>query len=387
MPHHSSAAKDDLNPVSALDVKLWIRQQALALGFADCGFISVTHPLFAKQMAKLRSWLDQGFEGQLQFLHNNHELREHPEKLVDGAKTIISVRMDYLTAPIKPRSVEDNLYPNQAIIARYARGRDYHKTMRGRLKQLACIIEAKLSEWQSLNIGADNAFIFRPFSDSAPIFERAIADAAGLGWTGKHTLLLNQSAGSFFVLGELFISLDLPEDSPKAPHCGSCKACIDICPTQAIVAPYKVDAKACISYLTIEHDGIIDVKYRRAIGNRIFGCDDCQLICPWNRYAKLTPVEDFLPRNRLDNSSLLELWKWSEASFLKNTQGSPLRRTGFVNFLRNIAIGLGNAPPSLDIISALQSKKNVHNDMLDDHIDWAMNEQYQKLTQILVQNL
>jgi len=361
------------------DVKQWIKAQALALGFADCGFLSVHHPLFTQQIEQLQQWLSKGYEGQLQFMHNNHHLRAHPEELVVGAKTIISVRMDYLTQAPTPRAVTDNDHPNQGIIARYARGRDYHKTMRSRLKQLALNIEAMLPEWQHLDIGAEKEFIFRPFSDSAPIFERPIADAVGLGWTGKHTLLINKQAGSFFVLGELFLSLELPDDEPVKEHCGSCSACIDICPTQAIVAPYELNASACISYLTIEHDGIIDTKYRRAIGNRVFGCDDCQLICPWNRYANLTTVEDFAPRHGLDNSSLLELWQWQEADFLKNTQGSPLRRTGYINFLRNIAIGLGNANASLEVVEQLKSKLTLHNAMLDEHIEWALNEQYKKL--------
>ena len=361
------------------DVKQWIKMQAQTLGFADCGFLSVHHPLFAKQVEQLQKWLDKSYEGQLQFMHNNHHLRAHPEQLVDGAKTIISVRMDYLTQAPTPRAVKDNDHPNQGIIARYARGRDYHKTMRSRLKQLALNIEAMLPEWQHLDIGSDKEFVFRPFSDSAPIFERPIADAAGLGWTGKHTLLINKQAGSFFVLGELFLSLELPDDQPVKEHCGSCSACIDVCPTQAIVAPYELNASACISYLTIEHDGIIDTKYRRAIGNRVFGCDDCQLICPWNRYANLTTVEDFAPRHGLDNSSLLELWQWQEADFLKNTQGSPLRRTGYINFLRNIAIGLGNANASLDVVEQLKSKLTIHSAMLDEHIEWALNEQQKKL--------
>lgn len=368
------------------DIKQWIKAQAQALGFADCGFLSVQHPLFTQQLEQLQLWLAKGYEGQLQFMHNNHQLRAHPEQLVAGAKTIISVRMDYLTQAPTPRSIEDNDRPNHGIIARYARGRDYHKTMRSRLKQLALKIEAMLPEWQQLSIGADigakNDFIFRPFSDSAPIFERPIADAAGLGWTGKHTLLLNKQAGSFFVLGELFISLELPDDQPVEPHCGSCSACIDICPTQAIIAPHELNAAACISYLTIEHDGIIDVKYRRAIGNRVFGCDDCQLICPWNRYAKLTSVADFEPRHKLDSSSLLELWQWTEADFLKHTEGSPLRRTGYVNFLRNIAIGLGNANGSYLNIEQLKSKLSVHGDMLDEHINWAVEEQEIKLAAI-----
>lgn len=379
---HGPKNKIDINNTSVftttMDVKQWITTQAQALGFADCGFLSVNHPLFAQQMQQLQLWLDKGYEGQLQFMHNNHHLRANPAELVEGAKTIISVRMDYLTQAPTPRAVTDNDLPNQGIIARYARGRDYHKTMRGRLKQLALKIESMLPEWQHLNIGSEQDFVFRPFSDSAPIFERPIADAAGLGWTGKHTLLINKQAGSFFVLGELFISLELPDDAPVTEHCGSCSACIDICPTQAIIAPYELNASACISYLTIEHDGPIDLKYRRAIGNRVFGCDDCQLICPWNRYANITPVEDFTPRNNLDKSSLLDLWQWQEADFMKNTQGSPLRRTGYVNFLRNIAIGLGNAPASQEVIEQLQSKLGVHSEMLDEHINWALSEQAEK---------
>ena len=382
-PNHKSANKIAVNntPVfaGAEDVKQWIKEQAQILGFADCGFLSVHHPLFAQQMVQLQQWLDKGYEGQLQFMHHNHHLRAHPEQLVEGAKTIVSVRMDYLTQTPRPRTVSDNDQPNQGIIARYARGRDYHKTMRGRLKQLALKIETMLPEWQHLNIGSEKDFIFRPFSDSAPIFERPIAEAAGLGWTGKHTLLLNKQAGSFFVLGELFISLELPDDKPVKAHCGSCSACIDICPTQAIVAPHELNASACISYLTIEHDGIIDLKYRRAIGNRIFGCDDCQLICPWNRYANITPVEDFAARHNLDNSSLLELWQWQESEFMKKTEGSPIRRTGYVNFLRNIAIALGNANGSEETIVHLRSRLGKHNDVLDEHIIWAIAEQSEKL--------
>ena len=365
---------------TADDVKLWIKAQAQALGFGDCGFLSVHHPLFAQQMEQLQRWLAKGYEGQLQFMHQNHELRAHPDQLVAGAKTIISVRMDYLSQAPKSRTVEDNDRPNHGIIARYARGRDYHKTMRARLKQLALKIETMLPEWQHLAIGADSDFVFRPFSDSAPIFERPIADAAGLGWTGKHTLLLNKQAGSFFVLGELFMSLELPDDQPIAAHCGSCSACIDICPTQAIVAPHELNAAACISYLTIEHKGSIDIKYRRAIGNRVVGCDDCQLICPWNRYAQLTTVNDFAPRHGLDNSSLLELWQWQEPDFLRYTEGSPLRRTGYLSFLRNIAIGLGNAAGNPEIISQLQAKLGIHGDLLDEHIDWALLEQQAKIS-------
>ena len=367
------------NPFNdAQDVKNWIREQALALGFADCGFIGVDHPVFSQQMQGLRDWLAAGHYGQLNFMELNHDKRANPGLLVKGSRTIISVRMDYLEATPKPRRIEDNHRPNHAIIARYARGRDYHKTMRSRLKQLAQKIETMLPQWQHLDVNADQPFVFRPFSDSAPIFERPLADAAGLGWTGKHTLLLNKQSGSFFVLGELFLSLALPDDSPVTAHCGSCSACIDICPTKAIIGPYKLKADACISYLTIEHDGVIDEKYRRAIGNRVFGCDDCQLICPWNRYAKLSPIDDFLARHNLDDSLLIELWQWSEQIFLDKTQGSPIRRTGYVNFLRNLTIGIGNAPYTADNITALESRLGTLGDVLDEHIRWAITEQLTK---------
>ena len=368
-----------LNPFNdAQDVKDWIREQALALGFADCGFIGVNHPVFAAQMQGLRDWLAAGHYGQLKFMELNHDKRANPGLLVEGSRTILSVRMDYLETAPKPRRIEDNHRPNHAIIARYARGRDYHKTMRSRLKQLAQKIETMLPQWQHLDVNADQPFVFRPFSDSAPIFERPLADAAGLGWTGKHTLLINKQSGSFFVLGELFLSLELPDDKPVTPHCGSCSACIDICPTKAIIGPYKLKADACISYLTIEHDGVIEEKYRKAIGNRVFGCDDCQLICPWNRYANLSPIDDFLARHKLDNSLLIELWQWSEAMFLDKTQGSPLRRTGYVNFLRNLAIGIGNAPYTADNITALESRLGTLGDVLDEHIHWAIAEQQAK---------
>ena len=368
-----------LNPFNdAQDVKDWIREQALALGFADCGFIGVNHPVFAAQMQGLRDWLAAGHYGQLKFMELNHDKRANPGLLVEGSRTILSVRMDYLEVAPKPRRIEDNHRPNHAIIARYARGRDYHKTMRSRLKQLAQKIETMLPQWQHLDVNADQPFVFRPFSDSAPIFERPLADAAGLGWTGKHTLLINKQSGSFFVLGELFLSLELPDDKPVTPHCGSCSACIDICPTKAIIGPYRLKADACISYLTIEHDGVIEEKYRKAIGNRVFGCDDCQLICPWNRYANLSPIDDFLARHNLDNSLLIELWQWSEAMFLDKTQGSPLRRTGYVNFLRNLAIGIGNAPYTADNITALESRLGTLGDVLDEHIHWAIAEQQVK---------
>lgn len=380
--------KSPLSPTptfaTTADVRTWIKDTALSLGFADCGFLSVHHPLFQEQLTALQKWLEQGYEGGLAFMHDNHELRANPDKLVLGAKTIISVRLDYLSvAPDrknKHRTITDDARPNNAIIARYARGRDYHKTMRGQLKKLATAIETMLPHWTHLDINAETPFVFRPFADSAPIFERPIAEHAGLGWTGKHTLLINKNAGSFFVLGELFVSLDLAqrgESTLQKNHCGSCSACIDICPTHAIVAPHTINAGACISYLTIEHKGVIDEKYRRAMGNRIFGCDDCQLICPWNRYANVASLPDFLPRHRLDDLTLLEIWAWDENEFLKKTEGSPIRRTGYLGLLRNVAIALGNSPYDKRTVTQLQTRLGMDM-MLDEHITWAIEEQLSK---------
>ena len=362
------------------NIQHWIKQQALELGFSDCGFLSVHHPLFAQQTKKLQAWLEENLHGSLHFLEENHHLRANPALLVAGAKTIISVRMDYIHTPPKPRTIQDNDRPNHAIIARYARGRDYHKTMRQKLKQLAKRIESELPKWYGLGVGAEDAFVFRPFSDSAPIFERAIAEAVGMGWTGKNTLLIDKKGGSFFNLGELFVSLILCDDNVSIPVknlCGSCSACMEVCPTKAIIAPQKLDAQACISYLTIEHKGTIDTKYRKAIGNRIFGCDDCQLICPWNKFTKISLVADYAPRHGLDDTTLLEVWAWSEDEFLQKTEGSPLRRTGYLHLLRNVAIALGNSQPSIDdkahTLLALQSRLGM-NDMLDEHILWAIDE-------------
>lgn len=375
--HHSSTDRQDGRDF----VKAWIINKALSLGFSDCGFVSVYHPTFKEQTFRLKQWLNHGLHADLAFLEENHHLRANPALLVDGARTIISVRMDYLHEPPKPHIIEDNTRPNHAIIARYARGRDYHKTLRQKLKQLALAITHELPSWHGLGVGAEDGFVFRPFSDSAPIFEKAIAHHAGLGWEGKHTLLINRHGGSFFNLGELFVSLCLADDNASIPVknlCGSCSACMDICPTHAIIAPSTLDAKACIAYLTIEHKGAIDVMYRKAIGNRIFGCDDCQLICPWNKFAKVTSPLDYAPRHGLDNITLRQVWAWSEDEFLIKSEGSALRRTGYIGILRNTAIALGNCHPTDDderrlILASLADRLGI-NAMLDEHILWAIQE-------------
>jgi len=367
MTTSTSSSKIPVDQYDPEQLKAWIKAEALALGFSDC---VIAKPDAQAELPRFKKYLELGYHGDMHFLAENLEKRADPTLLVPGTKSIICVRMNYLVETPKPRYVPDE--PNLAIIARYARGRDYHKVMRGRLKTLASKIREKVGDFES-----------RPFADSAPIFEKSLAENAGMGWTGKHTLLIHKKSGSFFVLGELFTSLDLPFDSPTTKHCGSCTACIDICPTQAIVEPYMLDARKCIAYLTIEYQGIIPEELRQGIGNRVFGCDDCQLICPWNSFAKKATIEDFNPRHDLDQSSLLDLWHWDETTFLANTEGSPLRRTGYQSFMRNIAIGLGNAPFSDEIIVTLQQTREQYDEIVQVHIDWAIQEQNHKSIQHL----
>jgi epoxyqueuosine reductase len=276
---------------------------------------------------------------------------------------VISVRLDYLPPDSTPiQAVLDQ--PETGFISRYALGRDYHKVMRKRLQQLAHRITAAIGD-----------FGYRVFVDSAPVLEKPLAEKAGLGWIGKHTNLINQNAGSWFFLGEIYTDLPLPVDNPSSQsHCGTCQACIDICPTRAIVAPYQLDARRCISYLTIELHGSIPVEFRVQMGNRIYGCDDCQLVCPWNRFAQPSAEADFRSRHPLDAPGLVELFLWNEQQFLNHTEGSAIRRIGYPRWLRNIAVALGNAPRSEAIISALQSRRGI-NDMVDEHIDWALARQ------------
>ncbi|AXY58450.1 tRNA epoxyqueuosine(34) reductase QueG [Acinetobacter chinensis] len=364
MSASTSKPQISLQEIDPHELKVWIKAQALQLGFADC---VIARPDAQAELPRFKEYLKRGYHGDMKFLEENLEKRANPALLVPGTRSIICVRMNYLVETPKPRYVPDE--PNNAIIARYARGRDYHKVMRGRLKTLAGLIKDRTGEFES-----------RPFADSAPVFEKSLAENAGMGWTGKHTLLIHKKSGSFFVLGELFTSLDLPFDEPATAHCGSCTACIDICPTQAIVEPYMLDARKCIAYLTIEYKGIIPEELRRGIGNRVFGCDDCQLICPWNSFAKKASIDDFNPRHDLDRLTLLDLWHWDETTFLNCTEGSPIRRTGYQSFMRNIAIGLGNAPYSQQIIDALQHNRALHDDIVQIHIDWAIAEQLSKRT-------
>jgi len=343
----------------ALQIKQWGRE----LGFQQIG-ITDTH--LPEAEAHLQNWLDKGFHGDMDYMQRHGEKRSRPALLQPGTIRIISARMDYQT---EPAAVIDQALSNpySAYISRYALGRDYHKLMRGRLQKLADKIQAQVG-----------AFGYRAFVDSAPVLEKALAEKAGLGWIGKHSNLINQKAGSWFFLGEIFTDLDLPADTVAEAHCGSCKACLDICPTQAIVGPYQVDARRCVSYLTIELHGSIPEDLRPLIGNRIFGCDDCQIVCPWNRFARLTDEKDFNPRYRLNTQQLLEVFAWDEQEFLLKTQGSAIRRIGHQRWLRNIAVALGNAPASQNIIAALQARLAHASEMLKEHVRWALDKQLGK---------
>jgi len=351
---------DPHNSLLTEKIKLWGQE----LGFQHVGISDID---LSAQEPKMLDWLEKGFHGEMHYMETHGTKRSRPAELLPGTVSIVSVRLDYLPEDAKFASTLEQ--PNQAFISRYALGRDYHKVIRNKLKKLGQMIEKE--------IGVDN-LAFRPFVDSAPVLERPIAEKAGLGWTGKHSLLLNNQAGSWFFLGELFLPIALEQDQAVENECGACVACITTCPTQAIVEPYVVDGRKCISYLTIELKGSIPEQYRKPMGNRIYGCDDCQLICPWNRYAELSTEPDFAPRSQLDSISLLELWQWQEAHFLKMTEGSPIRRIGFECWMRNIAIALGNAPFSLEVVEQLNSKLTLISDMVDEHIHWALEQQKQK---------
>ncbi len=309
---------------------------------------------------RLDRWLELERHGEMHYMQKHGDMRSHPEQLVPGTVRVISARMNYW-----PRASADARAElgdaRRAYVARYAVGRDYHKLMRKRLKAYAESIEQRVGPMG-----------YRVFVDSAPVLERALARNAGLGWIGKHTNLLDRNAGSWFFLGEIFTDVPLPPDAPVTEHCGSCRACIDVCPTGAIVAPYELDARRCISYLTIELKGSIPEALRPAIGNRIFGCDDCQLFCPWNKFAQTASEDDFTPRHGLDSATLVELFGWSEDEWSERTAGSAIRRAGYEGWLRNIAVALGNAPTEPEIVDALRTRANHASAMVREHVEWAL---------------
>jgi len=342
-----------------------LREWARALGFSQIGIADVD---LASAEQGLQDWLAAGFHGGMGFMAARGLLRARPAELVPGTVRVISVRMDYLPRDTLAGWVEHERAaldePGRAVVSVYARGRDYHKVLRARLQTLA--------EQLAVAVGP---FGHRVFTDSAPVLEVELATRAGLGWRGKHTLALSRDAGSMFFLGELFVDLALPLDAPTEAHCGSCRACIDVCPTQAIVAPYRLDARRCISYLTIEHHGPIPVELRPLLGNRIYGCDDCQLACPWNKYAQRATLPDFDTRAPLGSATLLMLWRWDEAEFLRRTEGSAIRRIGHGRWRRNLAVAIGNAlrlRDDAELRSALAAGRDGADDLVSEHIEWAL---------------
>ncbi len=336
----------------AARIRHWGRELGFdAIGFADTGLDAAE--------AELAAWLDAGFHGEMDYMASHGSKRSRPAELVPGTVRIITARMNYLPQALPM----DKVLADGALaaISRYALGRDYHKLLRARLQKLAERIAAEIGP-----------FGYRVFTDSAPVLEVALAEKSGLGWRGKHTLLLTREAGSCFFLGEIYTDLPLPTDAPKADHCGTCRACLDICPTQAIVAPYTVDARRCISYLTIELKGAIPAELRPLIGNRVYGCDDCQLACPWNRYAQRSAEADFAVRNGLDTATLVDLFAWTEAEFKARLAGSAIHRIGFERWLRNLAVALGNAPSSPAIIAALEARADHASALVREHVAWAL---------------
>ena len=340
----------------AQQIKHWGRE----LGFAELG---IADGELSAAETGLQAWLDQGFHGEMDYMAVHGVKRSRPAELVPGTIRIISARLDYFPpASADPHAVLADA--NAAYLSRYALGRDYHKVLRNRLQSLAEKISAE--------VGAHH---FRVFTDSAPVLEVELAAKSGLGWRGKHTLLLSRQHGSWFFLGEIYTDLPLPVDTSEANHCGTCQACLDVCPTQAIVAPYSLDARRCISYLTIELKGSIPLELRPLLGNRIYGCDDCQLVCPWNRFAQTAALPDFEVRNGLDSARLVDLFAWSETEFNERLAGSPIRRIGHERWLRNIAVALGNAPPSPEIESALGACLDHPSEMVREHVAWALERQ------------
>lgn len=337
-----------------------IRKWAQELGFDDCGISGID---LSEAEKALKQWLNAGYYADMEYMHRHGTKRSRPEELIPNTLSIISVRMNYFPAESRePWSVLKD--SNSAYLSRYALGRDYHKVLKQRLQKLAEKIQSEIGE-----------FGYRAFVDSAPVLETEIAQKAGLGWKGKHTLVINRQHGSWHFLGELYTDLPLEERSAASNHCGSCRACLDACPTNAIVKPYTIDASRCISYLTIENHGPIPEAFRIPMGNRIYGCDDCQLVCPWNKCASPTQVEDFLPRHSLDDIKLAELAGWTETQFLDRFQGSPIRRIGHERWLRNIAVALGNASNKSTSHAALKKLQLNPSPLVQDHVNWALRQE------------
>jgi epoxyqueuosine reductase len=334
-----------------------IKRLGESLGFQKIGVADIA---LDHDETHLNRWLALERHGSMSYMAKHGSKRARPAELMPGTVRVLSARMDYLPEPAAQaeRILADS---KLGYIARYALGRDYHRVLRKRLRSLADAIEARVGPMG-----------YRVFVDSAPVLERALARDAGLGWIGKHTNLLDRRAGSWFFLGEIFTDLPLPPDRPVSAHCGSCTACIDVCPTRAIVGPYELDARRCISYLTIEHKGSIPIEFREAIGNRVFGCDDCQLVCPWNRYAQLSVESDFAPRHGLESPALVDLFGWSEAQWSERTAGSALRRPGYAGWLRNIAVALGNAAASTAVIESLRGRASHASALVREHVAWAL---------------
>jgi len=341
------------------------------LGFSQIGVSGID---LASAEPGLQAWLEAGFHGAMEYMARHGMKRARPPELVPGTLSVVSARMDYLP-PATPadwpeREAQRLRDAAEGVISLYARGRDYHKVLRRRLQLLADRLAAEVGP-----------FGHRVFSDSAPVLEVELATRSGLGWRGKHTLSLARDAGSMFFLGEIFVDVELPADAPVAAHCGSCTACLDACPTRAIVAPYRVDARRCISYLTIEHDGPIAPELRPLLGNHVYGCDDCQRVCPWNKYARRAPVPDFDERPGMSGMSLLALWQWDEDEFLRRTEGSPIRRIGYRRWRRNLALALGNAlrveadaPRRAAMRTALAAAQSSADALVCEHIEWALGQ-------------
>jgi len=351
--------------VDHANLRAWLGEQSQKLGFDDLR-ITDTHLGIATE--RLNAWLAEGRHGQMEYMARHAQLRSDPGLLVPGTVRVICVTMNYLPPEIDFDGEWQRLGdPTQAVVSMYARGRDYHKVLRNRLQEFAQMIEQQIG-----------SFGYRVFTDSAPLMEVELARKAGLGWRGKHTLLLNQQSGSTFFLGEILVDVPLPIDQEVEPHCGTCQACIEVCPTQAITAPYQLDARRCISYLTIENPNAIPVEFRQAMGNRVYGCDDCQLICPWNKFAQRTALSDFAERHGLGKASLLQLWSWTEEEFNQRHEGSAIRRIGYSRWRRNLAVALGNAlgigEEQSAIRGALSAALKSADPLVAEHIQWALDQ-------------